>query len=175
MYVKVRFLDKQNDKTFRQYAPSKNLGWVPRNRAGVAPILYRTNTLASADEIFVVNGEKAADRGGAELGIVTTCTPDGEGKWRGEYTRPLIGKAVRIVIDNDAKGAAHGAVISAAIVKHVREVKVIRLQGCLRKATSGTGSKPGARASSSMRSLPTLRSRSLSRTSRQLAAAPGRH
>jgi putative DNA primase/helicase len=128
-YVKVRFLDKQNDKTFRQYAPSKNLGWVPRNRAGVAPILYRMNTLASADEIFVVNGEKAADRGAAELGIVTTCTPDGEGKWRGEYTRPLIGKAVRIVIDHDAKGATHGAVVSAAIVKHVRELKVIRLPG----------------------------------------------
>jgi putative DNA primase/helicase len=128
-YVKVRFLDKQNDKTFRQFGITKNLGWMARNKAGAKPILYRLNTLAAADEIFIVNGEKAADRGAAELGIVTTCTPDGEGKWRGDFTRPLIGKAVRIIIDNDEKGATHGAVVSDAIVKHVRELKVIRLPG----------------------------------------------
>ncbi len=128
-YVKVRFLDKQNDKTFRQFGVSKNLGWVTRNKAGAKPILYRLNTLTAADEIFVVNGEKAADRGAAELGIATTCTPDGEGNWLGDFTRPLIGKAVRIIIDNDEKGATHGAVVSAAIVRHVREVKVIRLPG----------------------------------------------
>ena len=89
-YVKVRFIDKQNDKTFRQYALSSKGGWVSRKKAGKAPILYRLNTLATADEIFLVNGEKAADRGAAELGIVTTCAPDGEGKWCGEYTRPLV-------------------------------------------------------------------------------------
>jgi len=128
-YVKVRFLDKQNDKTFRQFGITKNLGWMTRNKAGAKPILYRLNMLAAADEIFIVNGEKAADRGAAELGLAATCTPDGEGNWLGDFTRPLIGKAVRVIIDNDEKGAAHGAVVSAAIVKHVREVKVIRLPG----------------------------------------------
>ena len=107
-YVKVRFIDKQNDKAFRQWAVSSKGGWVQRKKAGKQPLLYRLNTLAAADEIFLVNGEKAADRGAAELGIVTTCAPDGEGKWRGEYTKPLVGKLVRIVVDNDAKGAAHG-------------------------------------------------------------------
>jgi hypothetical protein len=42
-----------------------------------------------------VNGEEAADRGADELGIVTTCVPDGEGKWRGEYTKSIVGKVVR--------------------------------------------------------------------------------
>ena len=128
-YVKVRFVDKQNDKTFRQYAITSKLGWLPRNKAGAPPILYRLNTLASADEVFLTNGEKAADRGAAELGIVTTCTPDGEGKWSAEYTRPLAGKAVRILVDNDTKGATHGKVVSAALAPHAREVKVIQLPG----------------------------------------------
>jgi len=84
---------------------------------------------AAADEVFLVNGEKAADRGAADLGIVTTCTPDGEGKWSGDYTQVLLGKHVRIVVDNDTKGAAHGKVVSAALAPHVAEVKVIQLPG----------------------------------------------
>jgi hypothetical protein len=107
---KVRFIDKQNDKTFRQYSLSSKGGWVSRKKAGRTPILYRLNTLATADEIFLVNGEKAADRGAAELGIVTTCVPDGEGKWWGDYTQALVAKLVRVVIDRDEKGEAHGKV-----------------------------------------------------------------
>ena len=76
-----------------------------------------------------MNGEKAADRGAAELGIVTTCTPDGEGKWWGEYTKALMGKSVRIVIDRDEKGELHGKVVSEALAPHVAEVKIIRLPG----------------------------------------------
>ena len=128
-YVKVRFLDKQNDKTFRQFGLTSNLGWKSRKRAGKTPILYRLNTLATATEIFLVNGEKAANRGAAELGIATTCPPDGEGKWWGEFTKALVGKAVRIVTDRDEKGELHGKVVSEALSPHVAEVKIIRLPG----------------------------------------------
>lgn len=128
-YVKVRFIDKQNDKTFRQYALSSKGGWVARKKAGKHPILYLLNTLAAADEVFIVNGEKAADRGAVELGIVTTCSPDGEGKWCADYTRPLTGKRVRIVVDRDEKGEAHGKVVSEALARYVAEVKIIRLPG----------------------------------------------
>jgi hypothetical protein len=128
-YVKVRFIDKQNDKTFRLWAVSSKGGWVPRKKSGKQPLLYRLNTLASADEIFLVNGEKAADRGATELGIVTTCAPDGEGHWRDDFIRPLTGKVVRIVIDRDKKGEAHGKTVSEALAPHAREVKVIRLPG----------------------------------------------
>jgi putative DNA primase/helicase len=128
-YVKVRFIDKQNDKTFRQFGLTSKLGWMSRKRAGKTPMLYRLNTLAAATEIFIVNGEKAADRGATDLGIATTCTPDGEGKWWGEYTKALIGKAVRIVIDRDEKGELHGKVVSEALAPHVAEVKIIRLPG----------------------------------------------
>jgi putative DNA primase/helicase len=128
-YVKVRFIDKQNDKTFRQYALSSRGGWVARKKAGKHPVLYRLNTLAAADEVFIVNGEKAADRGASDLGVVTTCSPDGEGKWCADYTRPLVGKRVRIVVDRDEKGESHGKVVSEALAPYVTEVKIIRLPG----------------------------------------------
>jgi putative DNA primase/helicase len=128
-YVKVRFKDKQNDKTFRQWAVSSNGGWVSRKKAGREPLLYRLNTLAATAEIFIVNGEKAADRGAAELGIATTCASDGEGKWWGEYTKPLVGKLVRIIPDHDEKGESHAKVVSEAVARHAAEVKIIRLPG----------------------------------------------
>jgi len=128
-YVKVRFIDKQNDKTFRMFGLTSRLGWKSRTNAGKKPILYRLNTLAAATEVFIANGEKAADRGAAELGIAATCTPDGEGKWLGEFTKALIGKAIRIVIDRDEKGERHGKVVSEALASHVAEVKIVRLPG----------------------------------------------
>ena len=126
-YVKVRFIDKQNDKTFRIWAVTSKGGWVTRKKSGKAPLLYRLNTLAAASEIFICNGEKAADRGAAELGIATTCAPDGEGKWWGEFTKALVGKLVRIIVDRDEKGQLHGKVVSEALAPHVPEVKIIRL------------------------------------------------
>ena len=44
-YVKVRFIDKQNDKTFRQFGLTSKLGWKSRKQAGKKPILYHLNTL----------------------------------------------------------------------------------------------------------------------------------
>jgi putative DNA primase/helicase len=128
-YVKVRFIEKENVKTFRLYALSPKGGWVSRSRAGQKPILYRMNTLAAAEEIFIVNGEKAADRGAADLGIVTTCSPDGEGKWSARYTKPIIGKMVRIVVDLDQTGEDQGKTVAPAIAPYVREVKIIHLPG----------------------------------------------
>jgi len=46
-------------------------------------------------------------------------------KWSAEYTKPLVGKTVRILVDNDTKGATHGKVVSSALAQHVSEVKVI--------------------------------------------------
>jgi putative DNA primase/helicase len=128
-YVKVRFIDKQNDKTFRQFGLTSKLGWRSRKQAGKKPILYRLNTLDTATEVFIVNGEKAADRGADALGIVTTCTPDGEGKWWAEYTKALLGKSIRIITDRDEKGEQYGKVVSEAVVPHVVEVKIVRLPG----------------------------------------------
>ncbi len=82
-----------------------------------------------------------ADRGAADLSIVTTCAPDGEGKWWGEYTKPLVGKVVRIIVDHDDKGEKRGQIVAKAIAAHVREVKIVHLPGLPPKGDPG--SPPG--------------------------------
>ena len=44
--MRTRFIDNQTDKTFRQYALSSNVGWIPRKQTGKVPILYRLGKLA---------------------------------------------------------------------------------------------------------------------------------
>lgn len=126
-YVKARFLDKQNDKTFLQWAVTPKGGWVTRKKAGAGPLLYGLNTIAAADEVYVLNGEKAVDRAVTALGIVATCGPDGEGHWEPDYTQALAGKLVRIVPDNDEKGKEHGQIVAGALAGNARDVKIVHL------------------------------------------------
>jgi hypothetical protein len=48
---------------------------------------------------------------------------------RGEYTKALVGKTVRIVVDHEAKGELHGKIVSEALAPHVAEVKIVQLPG----------------------------------------------
>ena len=126
-YVKIRFIGKNKRKTFRQWAATSKHGWTSRKKAGAEPLLYRWNSLAESDEIFLVNGEKAADRGHSELGICTTCLTDGEGKLHQSFIETFRNKLVHIVIDADSTGEKHGRLVAHALSGVAREVKVIRL------------------------------------------------
>jgi hypothetical protein len=70
-------------------------------------VLYRLPELLAADPdtpIYVVEGEKDADRLAA-LGFVATTTSGGSnGKWTPELAEPLAGKTVYIIPDNDEPG-----------------------------------------------------------------------
>jgi hypothetical protein len=79
--VKARFLDRANDKTFRQFLMTENGGWKPKRSGQARDLLYRRQSLASASKIFLVNGEKAADSRARQLGLCTTCYIEGEGEW----------------------------------------------------------------------------------------------
>ena len=75
------FLDRANDKTFRQFVLTSKRGWRIKRPDQARDLLYRWPTLAASYQIFLVNGEKAADRGAQQLGLCTTCHLDGEGAW----------------------------------------------------------------------------------------------
>ncbi len=82
--------------------------------------------------IFVVEGEKAADRI-ARLGLITTCNPEGaakEGqrpKWREAYSRELAGADLVVCGDLDGAGQAHATVITATSAPHAARVRVLDL------------------------------------------------
>jgi hypothetical protein len=80
--------------------------------------------VAAGETVFVVEGEKDADRLARE-GLVATTNPSGAGQWKNEYSTYLAGARVVIIPDNDQPGQDHadkvldsvsGAASSAAIV-----------------------------------------------------------
>ena len=104
-------------KSFRQRKPDGAGGWVWK-MAGVQRVLYRLPALieavAAGRTVFVVEGEKAADRLAA-LGLVATCSPGGANKWRPEYGAPLAGANVVLLPDNDDPGRKHAASVAKAL------------------------------------------------------------
>lgn len=92
---------------------------------GVRRVLYRLpEVIAGSDVIYVVEGEKDADRL-ARLGRVATCNAGGAGKWRGEYCTHLHGADVIIVADRDRPGYEHAQQV-AGMLQHVANSVSVR-------------------------------------------------
>jgi hypothetical protein len=87
-------------------------GLAPQAAGQTRDLLYSWPTLAAAFQIFLVNGEKAADRSAQQLGLCTTCHVEGEGEWHTAFNEIFRGKSVVVVLDNDDKGEQHGAVVA---------------------------------------------------------------
>ncbi len=96
--------------------------------SGIRKPLYRlpavTAAVASGATVYVVEGEKDADRL-AGRGLVATTCPQGAGKWKPDHTDSLKGAVdVRIVADDDKPGRAHAAAVEAALRPVVGTVSV---------------------------------------------------
>jgi hypothetical protein len=108
-------------KDFRQRRPDGAGGWEWSVK-GVRRVLYRLpellTALAAGDTVYVVEGEKDADRLHAE-GHVATCNVGGAGKWRPEYAEVFRGSSsevrMRIVADRDDTGYGHAIDVAASL------------------------------------------------------------
>ncbi|MHC4462175.1 MAG: toprim domain-containing protein [Planctomycetota bacterium] len=114
LYQVVRF----EPKSFAQRRPDGNGDWV-WSLDGVRRILYRLPELLQAnsgDWIFVVEGEKDADRLYDEGLVATTC-PMGVGKWDDNYSEFLNDRSkVTIIPDNDNAGRKHAKQIAESLL-----------------------------------------------------------
>lgn len=86
LFQSVRF----EPKNFRQRRPDGKGGWL-WNLDGTRRVLYRLSNILMADTVYVVEGEKDADRLWS-LGLPATTNPQGAGKWRDEYNSFLAGE-----------------------------------------------------------------------------------
>ena len=121
---------RQHPKKFtqRQPDPTASDGWR-YNIQGVERLPYRLPELLAADKtawVFVVEGEKDVDRL-LGLGGVATCNSGGAGKWRGEHTRQLAGRAVAVIADNDEAGRKHAYDVASQLQGIALVVKVLDL------------------------------------------------
>jgi len=122
LFQKLRYIDEDGKKTFRQRKPDGNGGW--EWSLGETPkVLYNLPMVLQAKQdgypIWLVEGEKDADTL-SNMGLVATTMPGGAGKWLDIHTEALAGALVEIVADNDEVG-----------IKHARTVKKeLDVAGC---------------------------------------------
>jgi len=99
---------RREDKTFSVRRPDGKSGWI-WNLSDTKRVLYRLPDLRGRETVYIVEGEKDADRLWKE-DLPTTCNVFGAGKWKEEFTRQLLDAGVRAVIvlpDNEPTGINH--------------------------------------------------------------------
>jgi 5S rRNA maturation endonuclease (ribonuclease M5) len=97
-----------------------------------ARIPYRLPELLAADPtkpVYIVEGEKDADRL-ASLGFVVTTTSGGSnGKWTPELSEPFAGRTVYIVPDNDEPGHKYAQRAAQHLYGTAARVSIVELPG----------------------------------------------
>lgn len=118
LFQKVRYLDENGKKTFRQRRPKAGGGWE-YDLNGTPKILYNLPAVlqakANSQPILVVEGEKDVDTL-TQLGVVATTMPGGAGKWLDIHTEALAGALVDVIADNDEVGREHANSVAAALM-----------------------------------------------------------
>ena len=111
LFQKMRYVEEDGRKTFRQRKPDGNGGWE-YSLGDVPRVLYNLPAVIKAKQdghpIWVVEGEKDANTL-IEMGIIATTMPNGAGSWTDIHTEALAGATVEIISDNDETGKKHAA------------------------------------------------------------------
>jgi DNA primase len=90
-------------------------GWWIWNLGGIEPVLYRLPEIMEASgNVWIFEGEKDADNA-AKMGLVSTTSPMGAGKWRASFSESLKGRNVVICPDRDEPGIAHAVLVTKAL------------------------------------------------------------
>ena len=112
-------------KSFRYRRPGEDGGWI-WNLNGVLRVPYRLPEVIEAENVFIVEGEKDAERL-RELGLVATTNAGGAGKWPPEFSRFFHGKHVILIPDNDAPGRKHMQQVADYLRDAAKSLKVLDL------------------------------------------------
>ena len=131
LYQSVRF----EPKTFRLRRRSgggSNAGWAWDLR-GIKRVPYRLPEVIAAGTVFVVEGEKDADRLAA-LGLAATTNSEGAGKWRSELSPFFADKNVVILPDNDGPGKSHALDVAQKLADAgAASIRILELPGLAEK------------------------------------------
>jgi putative DNA primase/helicase len=123
-------------KSFRQRRPDGVGGWT-WNTNGVRKVPYRLPDVLDArakgngtpPRVYIVEGEKDADRLFQQWGLLATTNPGGAGKWRKEYNQYFSGFDAVILPDNDEPGRKHARDVAANLLSVAACVRILELPG----------------------------------------------
>ena len=89
------------------------------------PEVLRTQTVLLPPTVWVVEGEKDADRLWS-IGQPATCCAGGAGKWTAEHAKWLAGADVIICADRDKPGYAHAETVVETLMDTARSIEIVR-------------------------------------------------
>jgi putative DNA primase/helicase len=114
-------------KGFRQRRLDGGGGWT-WSTTGVRQVPYRLPELlaTSGRRVFIVEGEKDADRIG-KLGFVATTNAGGAGKWKPELSEALKNRHVIVLPDNDEPGRRHAELVGRSLRGVAASIRVLTL------------------------------------------------
>lgn len=124
----ARYALADGDKTYRPIHPVGN-GWALGDPDGPLP-LYRGDKIGEAGPVFVTEGEACADAA-ASVGLVAVTSAHGSGAARKTDWKPLAGREVFILPDNDEAGSTYAEEVGTILSKlrPPAMVKVVELPG----------------------------------------------
>ena len=101
-------------------------------------MLYHGPDIAqrSTESVWLFEGEKDADNA-FKMGLLSTTSPMGAGKWRASFSKTLAGREVRIVPDRDEAGTNHAVMVSKALTAAGCQVYVVRWEDLWPTAPDG--------------------------------------
>lgn len=112
-------------KGFFQRHPDGHGGWI--NKKGERQVLYRLHEVLEAPIVFVVEGEKDADRL-RDYGFVATTNAGGaKAPWLPQYSESLRGREVILIPDNDLPGRQRVLTIARALLGYAARIIVLEL------------------------------------------------
>lgn len=143
LYKKIRIEPGKNGKAKDFYISSINSNgeWKKGFSRTSKRFLYKINDVLKAiregKEIYLVEGEKDADRLFQEGLIAATMIEGAGAKIRPEYVKQLQNANIVLLYDEDKAGHSFRDSICRALVNHVKSLKVIKLPGLDYKESHG--------------------------------------
>lgn len=115
-------LDHPDPGKKKEYCQGTPKGWGLR---GIDPMLYNLRGIVESDWCCIVEGPKCAQCL-IDQGIPATTCCGGAKKWIAEYTKPLKGKKVVIMPDNDEAGADHATLVASSLYGIAKEIRIVK-------------------------------------------------
>lgn len=109
----------------------KNGEWV-NGIKNVEIKLYNLPKVQDSQKIYIVEGEKCAEKLEKKFNVTATTNSGGAGKWKTSYNKYFADKEIIILPDNDEPGRKHGNLVADNLSKISKSIKVVQLPVCAR-------------------------------------------
>lgn len=135
LYQSLRYPVKPDGKKdFQQRRPDGSGGWVWKLEK-TRRVLYRLDKIQKKTAVFVVEGEKDADRLWT-LNLPATTNSGGASVWPENHAEQLISAGVKrvcVLPDNDPPGENHAQQVARSCQAAGLDVRIVRLEGLPKK------------------------------------------